>query len=235
MRRRLAVTRLTADRRRVSLCRSANVCVAYADSVFINCPFDIAYQPLFHATVFAVFDCGLVSRCALEVSDGSSVRIENIARIMTGCQFGIHDLSRTTLDETSGLPRFNMPLELGMFLGMKHAGNMQQRHKRCLIVDSEPYRYQQCCSDIAGQDIKSHNNDPRLLVTHVRNWLRTALDDRGIQVPSARRMVARFTQFLDELSGLCQPLHLDAEDLTFRDFSIVAAGWLQATRDARGH
>jgi hypothetical protein len=205
---------------------------AYAESVFLNCPFDAAYQPLFHAAIFAVYDCGLVPRCALEVSDGSSVRIANIFQIMAECQFGIHDLSRTTLDDVSGLPRFNMPLELGVFLGMKYAGNAQQRLKRCLILDSAQYRYQQFCSDIAGQDIKAHSDSPEVLVANVRNWLRTALDDRGIRIPSANRMRARFLQFQEELPVLCQPLHLDSDDLTFSDFSTLASGWLQATRDA---
>lgn len=38
----------------------------YNDNVFINCPFDSAYKPLFDAIVFAVHDCGFVARCALE-------------------------------------------------------------------------------------------------------------------------------------------------------------------------
>jgi transcription initiation factor TFIIIB Brf1 subunit/transcription initiation factor TFIIB len=53
----------------------------------------------------------------LEVSDASQVRIEKIAGIIAACKFGIHDISRTELDPTTHLPRFNMPLELGLFLG----------------------------------------------------------------------------------------------------------------------
>ena len=34
-------------------------------SVFVNCPFDDAYKPMFEAIVFAVFDCGYRPRCAL--------------------------------------------------------------------------------------------------------------------------------------------------------------------------
>ena len=48
----------------------------YNDNVFINCPFDPAYKPLFDATVFAVHDCGFIPRCALEEEDASQVRIE---------------------------------------------------------------------------------------------------------------------------------------------------------------
>jgi hypothetical protein len=42
---------------------------------------------------------------------------KRIFKLIEGCQFGIHDISRTELDTDSQLPRFNMPLELGMFLG----------------------------------------------------------------------------------------------------------------------
>lgn len=42
-----------------------------AENVFINCPFDDEYQPLFRALVFAVQDCGFVARSALERDDGS--------------------------------------------------------------------------------------------------------------------------------------------------------------------
>ena len=39
----------------------------YNDNVFINCPFDSAYKPLFDAMVFTVHDCGFVARCALDL------------------------------------------------------------------------------------------------------------------------------------------------------------------------
>src|SRR3990170_5195013 len=42
---------------------------SYEDSVFINCPFDSEYRAIFYALVFAVYDCGYVARCALEVDD----------------------------------------------------------------------------------------------------------------------------------------------------------------------
>jgi hypothetical protein len=87
--------------------------------VFINCPFDAAYRPLFEGIVFAVHDCGYIARCSLEVTDASQVRIEKISGIIASCKFGIHDISRTELDAATRLPRFNMPLELGMFLGAK--------------------------------------------------------------------------------------------------------------------
>jgi hypothetical protein len=43
--------------------------VAFHDNVFINCPFDDEYKPLFDAIVFAIYDMGFVARCAREVID----------------------------------------------------------------------------------------------------------------------------------------------------------------------
>jgi len=43
----------------------------YNKGVFINCPFDAQYKPLFDGIVFAVLDCGLWPRCALEIDDAS--------------------------------------------------------------------------------------------------------------------------------------------------------------------
>ena len=104
----------------------------YNDNVFINCPFDLAYKPLLDAIVFAVHDCGFVARCALEEGDASQVRIDKIYSIIEDCRYGIHDISRTELDETSRLPRFNMPLELGIFLGAKRFGIEEQDKKNAL-------------------------------------------------------------------------------------------------------
>ena len=104
----------------------------YNDNVFLNCPFDSAYKRLFDAMVFAVHDCGFIPRCALEEEDASQVRIDKIYNIIADCRYGIHDISRTELDQTSGFPRFNMPLELGVFfLGQR---NLAQTNKKGKIA-----------------------------------------------------------------------------------------------------
>jgi hypothetical protein len=96
--------------------------------VFINCPFDGDYLPFFHATIFTVYRCGFTPRCALEVIDGGGTRIAKIEKLIEECPFGIHDISRTELDATNRLPRFNMPLELGLFLGARRYGAPPFKH-----------------------------------------------------------------------------------------------------------
>src|SRR2546429_1616040 len=118
-------------------------------SVFINCPFDKEYQPLFDAIAFCVSACGFVPRCTLELTDAGEVRIENIYRLIAQCNHGIHDISRTEVKrQPYQLPRLNMPLELGIFLGAKRFG-AHSSQKRCLIMDRSPYRYKRFISDIA--------------------------------------------------------------------------------------
>ena len=140
----------------------------YADNVFMNCPFDTEYKSIFNAIIFAIFDCGYVARCALEIDDAGQVRIDKIGRIIADSKFGVHDISRTELDQHTELPRFNVPLELGMFLGAKRFGNTHQKAKVSLIIDRELYRYQRFMSDISGQDIRSHQNDPLEAIRIIR-------------------------------------------------------------------
>ena len=201
----------------------------YNDNVFINCPFDPNYKPLFDAMVFAIHDCGFVPRCALEDDDASEVRIDKIYNMIAGCRYGIHDISRTELDKNSRLPRFNMPLELGVFLGAKKFGIEAQKRKKCLILDTEPYRYQKFISDIAGQDIQAHNNNSREVIIHVRNWLRTA--SRRETIPSGGIIWERYQEFMEKLPQTAREARLIVEELIFNDYTLLVAQWLESKGD----
>ncbi|MCF4126056.1 hypothetical protein [Methylobacterium sp. SyP6R] len=109
--------------------------------VFINCPFDPEYTEIFNAIVFTVVRSGYRARCALEMDDGAENRLYKIIKIIGECPFGIHDISRTETNGEPPLPRFNMPLELGLWLGAHHLGRTDQAGKRCIVFDREPYRY----------------------------------------------------------------------------------------------
>ncbi|HEV7484762.1 MAG TPA: hypothetical protein VGQ65_03700 [Thermoanaerobaculia bacterium] len=158
----------------------------YDRSVFLNCPFDRAYRPMLRAIMFAIHDCGFFARSALEEQDSSAVRFQKIVRIIRTSQFAIHDISRVQLDSVTRLPRFNMPLELGLFLGAKEFGDAEQSAKHSLVLDRTPYRYQKFCSDIAGQDIEAHANKPAKAIELVRNWLSGPANERGSRSRAAR-------------------------------------------------
>src|SRR5215213_8832766 len=173
-----------------------------AESVFLNVPFDRQYQKLFHALVFTVHECGFVARCALESDDGSQIRLEKLYSIIEQCPLGVHDLSRTSLDRVNRLPRFNMPLELGIYLGAKRYGVRQQKRKSCLILDRDRYRYQKFCSDISGQDIRAHNNTAEDAIAAVRNWLRAARPNQ--RMPGANTIATRYVQFRLDFPTMCE-------------------------------
>jgi len=195
----------------------------YNRNVFINCPFDKEYAPLFYAIVFATQDLGFRPRCARERMDSGEVRLDKIAELIAGSRYSIHDLSRTELDSSSRLPRFNMPLELGIDIGCRLFGK-GQRQKSMLILDVEKFRYQKYVSDISGQDIQSHSGKPLNAVIAVRHWLRTA---SGVSLQGGAAVFDRYRRFRRNLPAICRTLKLDADELAFADLSFTIATWLR--------
>jgi hypothetical protein len=196
--------------------------------VFINCPFDGSYKPIFDAIVFAIRDLGFKVRSAREFDDGAEVRLAKIERIIEECRYGVHDISNVRLDDKTGLPRFNMPLELGLFLGCKRFGGKRQGDKVCIILDDEPYRYQKFISDIAGQDIHSHAGKREQAMAEVRDWLATV--SKRKRLPGGAAIVKRYKRFLNDLPALCTALNRQPENLTFGDFSEMIEIWLRENR-----
>jgi hypothetical protein len=193
--------------------------------VFINCPFSVDYQFQFRAIVFTAVRSGFTPRCALETDDGSDIRFHKICAIIADCRLGIHDISKTDLDKDSGMPRFNMPLELGLFLASKRFGTGPQKRKKCIIFDSAPYRYQKFISDIAGQDIHSHGNKPELLVEKLAGWFRD--ESPGQFVPGGKSILKDFQEFNSALPDLCAARLLDPSEMTFQDYHVAAARWIR--------
>jgi hypothetical protein len=184
-------------------------------SVFLNCPFDEDFRPLREAAVFTLMFLGLHVRCALDTSDGSRVRIEKLYDLIRSSRFGLHDLSRTELDADHGLPRFNMPLELGVFLGVKDSGGPAQARKVALVTGAQPYEYQKYISDVAGQDVMPHENDPERFSGAIRDWVANLTEGH---VPSRSRVWERYRHFQAELAVRCRDERQAIDELTYRDF-----------------
>jgi hypothetical protein len=164
-------------------------------------------------------------RSALEIDDASQTRIDKIAALIEKCRWGIHDISRVELNE-HGLPRFNMPLELGLFLGAKRFGGAAQRRKSCLVLDADPFRYQKFISDIAGQDITPHGGDSIRIITAVRNWLSDSMPRRNPAIPGGIEIAKRFTRLQDDLPALCKELRIEVQEMTFADYTRIVSAWL---------
>lgn len=182
-------------------------------SVFINCHFDAAYEPVFDAIVFTVATCGLRVRSALEIADSGEVRLIKILRLLSSSRFSIHDISRVELDGDSGFPRFNMPIELGAALGMKHLGRAKLREHNLLVLDSERYRYQKFASDLAGIDISAHKGTPEGAIACVRNFLATHYS----VLPSPSVIKEAYLLFEASLPGMAAAAKQIPSELTFID------------------
>ncbi|MDI5929424.1 hypothetical protein [Rhizobium leguminosarum] len=148
---------------------------------------------LFFAIVFTVIRSGFVARCALETDNSADNRFDKICQVIKECRYGIHDICPSEADGNPPLPRFNMPLELGVFLGAKKYGGPAHRSKSCIIFDREPYRFQRFISDIAGQDIHAHGGDTRRLITKLAMWLRMQCRDQ--KVPGGIAIADEFETF----------------------------------------
>jgi hypothetical protein len=94
-------------------------------------------------------------------------RLEAIIGLIDESNFSIHDLSR--IKSSKGIPRFNMPLELGLALYRSHA--TKGRH-RVYVFESKPYRTQKSTSDINGIDPQIHHGTARGVMAGLRNILR---------------------------------------------------------------
>lgn len=166
----------------------------YSKNVFINCPFyDDKYKDFVWALTFVISDCGFNPRCALENNDGSQGRLGKIEQIIEECQFAIHDISQTDLDKNTKLPRFNMPFELGLFLGAKLFGNKHQKSKNCLIFEKKKNSYDKYFSDLSGMDIECHDMKIEKVIEITRKWLSGLV--KNIILPSGKEIIKRYRYF----------------------------------------
>lgn len=193
------------------------------EDVFVNCPFDDDYASTFDALIFAIRACGFRPRCARELDDGGQPRIEKLYDIINQCRYGIHDISRTELDPTNQLPRFNMPLELGIFMGAKRYGRPRIPERRLLILDTEKYRYQKFISDIAGMDIHAHERKSEVAISITRTWLANVSRRRLL---GDKRLVRLYERFKADIPALAASLGFDPNAIPYSDFDTMVDGWL---------
>jgi hypothetical protein len=167
-------------------------------SVFINCPFDPEYAPLFDAIIFATTCCGFLARSALESGNVAEPRMTRIAKAVLSSKYSIHDLSRCRGEGNEGLARFNMPLELGIAMGRRITAG-DDAHDWLILVP-EGHGYVQFVSDLAGYDPKTHDNSVDSIVKRVIFWLATRKD--AIWVPEPADVIAALPDFQERKADL---------------------------------
>ena len=136
-------------------------------SVFINCPFDSAYKALLHAIIFASVCRGFFPRSAVESGSVADPRMARILEVLFSSRYSIHDLSRCRGEGSEALARFNMPLELGMALAIRHQDG---QHDWAVLVPND-HQYLKFVSDLGGFDPLTHDGTVQMVVRAVTSWL----------------------------------------------------------------
>ena len=166
-------------------------------NVFINCPFDNDYQLLLRPLLFTVLYLGYKPKIS-QTQSSSDIRVNQIKSYIKDSKFGIHDLSRCKPLKEGDLPRFNMPYELGLDVGCLEFGSRKLKTKKILILETDRFHYQKVLSDIAGQDIENHDDDPQTLIRKIRDWF-SSLSTRK-SYPSPTVIWTAFNQFGADLN-----------------------------------
>jgi hypothetical protein len=192
-------------------------------SIFINCPFDPEFQPFLRAIVFTVYALGCKPRSALEESDSSTLRLEKIYKLIKTCRFSIHDLSRTELSHPTGMPRLNMPLELGIFLGFKRAESGKPRKKTCLIFVKNKFNTS-FITDLNGLDVEGHEDKPDKIVAPIRGWL---CNDANIDGLPASLIKNHYLKFEKDLPDIVAKLGFERDEAKYGDVLQIIGSWLE--------
>lgn len=133
------------------------------DSAFLNIPYDIRFEPLYLAFIAGLSGFGLIPRATLEIP-GSRRRLDRIIELVQSCSFSFHDLSRVG----SGLPRFNMPFELGLTVAL---ANRNARSHNWFVFEAREHRLQQTLSDLDGTQVYVHKGRPLNVLYQLTNAL----------------------------------------------------------------
>jgi hypothetical protein len=131
-------------------------------SVFLNIPYDDQFEELYLAYIVGLTQLGLKINATLAVPNQG--RLDRIIKLIEESDVSIHDLSRIELSD--GIPRFNMPLELGLALYRSHTTN--GRH-RVFVFEKKAYQMLQSTSDISGIDPQIHRGRPTGVMVGLRN------------------------------------------------------------------
>ena len=135
------------------------------ESVFLNIPYDREFEDLYLAYIVGLTQLGLHVNATVAVPNQG--RLETIIGLIEESNSSIHDLSRIELSK--GIPRFNMPVELGLAL---HRSHVTKGRHRVYVFESKTYRAQRSTSDINGIDPKIHHGTAKGVMAGLRNIFR---------------------------------------------------------------
>jgi hypothetical protein len=181
-------------------------------SVFLNVPYDNQFEDLYLAYVVGLTQLGLEINLTLAIPNQG--RLDRIIELIEKSDFSIHDLSR--IEASSGSPRFNMPLELGLALHRSHATN--GKHK-VFVFEKKKYRVQRTTSDVNGIDPQIHRGNPTGVMSGLRNIFHQPNGTTSVpEMLSSYRAVKRKLPELRENAGSKSLF----EAAIFKDLTVAA-------------
>jgi hypothetical protein len=122
-------------------------------SVFLNVPYDAAFENLLLAYIAAISAYGFSPRATLEIPFGQR-RLDRILTLIRQSQYSIHDLSRVQLDrKPPRTPRFNMPFELGLTIALERTAHPDHSW---IVCETVLRRVNKSLSDLDGTDAYIH-------------------------------------------------------------------------------
>ncbi|MGB0788276.1 MAG: hypothetical protein ACPG7E_07310 [Marinirhabdus sp.] len=202
----------------------------FEQNIFINCPFDSAYKPILQTLVFGSVYLGYRPLLSETVNAANS-RISGIQKLIAQAKYSVHDLSRMESSKKNELARFNMPFELGIDIGCRKFGKKNHRTKCFLIFDKERYRYQQAISDISGNDIEVHENEPEIALRKFRNWIRK-IEERHID--SANKIWRLYNEFMGDFYDVAREDELskdDMDEMPWDEFCYYIGEWVMGRQN----
>jgi len=182
------------------------------ESVFLNIPYDDAFEDLYLAYIVGLTQLGLRINVALAVPNQD--RLETVIGLIERSNFSIHDLSR--IEVSKGVPRFNMPVELGLAL---YRSRVTKGLHRVHIFESKRYRTQRSTSDINRIDPQIHYGKPKGLMAGLRNIFRQPGD-----VTTVPEMLASYRAVKRKLPDLRRNAGSKSlfEAAIFQDITVAA-------------
>lgn len=189
--------------------------------VFINISTDEDYRLMRQAIIFTLAFMRFWPRSTSEKPFGAEeVRFEKIIELIHECKYSLHDLSCIEPDPINNLPRFNMPLELGLAFGNKRYADA---NKEVFVLDGLEHQFRKCCSDLECFDFPHHNKNPDQVVKAIRNWLDLEVPPK---FPKGNFLVQQYHDFCEWLVVFCEKeYHLKPEELTFKDLVNMSLAW----------
>jgi hypothetical protein len=138
--------------------------------IFVNCPFDEDYRDALDAIVFTCVHAGFCPWIAQSTGTVADSRLERILEGLSSCRYSIHDLSRYRGEGSENLSRFNMPLELGMAMGLRGWSRAATAHD-WMVMGPVGHQFHQYVSDLSGHDPSVHDGSAAHVSTTVLSWL----------------------------------------------------------------